>query len=593
MSDSEIILKPVSALLVDPDGEPASYWIPAYQRGYRWSPLQVTQLLDDVWEFAQTLGERGRDEFYCLQPLVISPDSDGRMEVVDGQQRLTTILLILSYFNRRLAEEFRRPLYKIEFETRSGFDEFLANPTKESAETNVDFFHLFAAINAITEWFRDKGNFVNDVESALLNRTKVIWFQLAEGDKPVEAFTRLNVGKIPLTNDELIRALFLKRSRADETQAQSTQLNIAYEWDLLEKALQGDDFWCFLTNEPGRARNRIGFLFELIAKTEGLSISQNDGYGIFYEFNKKLKMDGATPEIEWRKIKQAYMTIEEWFEDRFLFHVVGFLVNEEFRLEEIRKLSEASTKSAFGDRLRQIIFKKVIGGSSLSDLNPDQTREQIEEALAALEYSRHRKKVRSILLLFNLATLLQDDRSNIRFQFDSFKSEKWDIEHIRSVTPNGPEGHSAQVEWLDNCLRYLRSQNLEKKLQKAIGEFTKLSPEEATDDAFDTLYKRVLEHFKESDSDDADNGIGNLTLLDAKTNRSYKNAVFAVKRQRLLSLDKAGIFVPLCTRNAFLKCYSPQVGNAMFWTKADREGYFDAIVETLTGFFTNQGGRTR
>ena len=77
MNDSTICLKPISALLADADGYPTNYWIPAYQRGYRWSPLQVTQLLDDVWEFIQASEGGNRHQFYCLQPLVIKALPDG------------------------------------------------------------------------------------------------------------------------------------------------------------------------------------------------------------------------------------------------------------------------------------------------------------------------------------------------------------------------------------------------------------------------------------------------------------------------------------------------------------------------------------
>ena len=114
---------------------------------------------------------------------------------------------------------------------------------------------------------------------------------------------------------------------------------------------------------------------------------------------------------------------------------------------------------------------------------------------------------------------------------------------------------------------------------------------EESDNLFDSLYERVREVFRETDNDETDHGIANLALLDQRTNRSYKNAVFAVKRQRVLSLDQAGIFVPLCTRNVFLKCYSPQVDNVMFWSKADRNGYMEVMLNTLVQFF--QGGRAR
>ena len=75
-------------------------------------------------------------------------------------------------------------------------------------------------------------------------------------------------------------------------------------------------------------------------------------------------------------------------------------------------------------------------------------------------------------------------------------------------------------------------------------------------------------------------------LLDFETNRSYKNAVFAVKRHRILSLDRHGIFVPLCTRNVFLKCYNPRVDHVMFWTEEDSNGYQQVMIDTLHKFLT-------
>ena len=77
----------------------------------------MTQLLDDIREF--TMREQPQpEEFYCLQPLVLRPKDDGAYEVVDGQQRLTTLLLILRHFNERLAVRYQQKLYRLEYETR-------------------------------------------------------------------------------------------------------------------------------------------------------------------------------------------------------------------------------------------------------------------------------------------------------------------------------------------------------------------------------------------------------------------------------------------------------------------------------------------
>ncbi len=583
MTEQAITLKTVDELRLDDEGKPQRYFIAAYQRGYRWTPLQVTQLLDDIREFTKRRSPQPED-FYCLQPLVMRVSEEGGYEVVDGQQRLTTLMLILRHFNERLTEKYRKPLYRLEYETRPELLSFLDAPTEELANKNVDFFHLKMAIDAIEDWFADKDSELEEIKSAFQLKTKVIWFEIAETEHPVDVFTRLNVGKIPLTNDELIRALFLKRSSGDEAESRNLQTQIAYEWDHIEKALQADAFWYFVSNDLERAQNRIGLLFELVASAEGIPEAfKHDPYGVFFTFGMRLKKPGVSLEAEWRKIKQAFLLLEEWYEDRVLFHVVGYLVSEGVEINTIREHSTSCAKSTFQQRLRKEIFAKTIDAKTSWPLNREEIHECVVERLGALYYPS--SKIRSMLLLFNVATLLQNSQSNLRFQFDSFKSESWNIEHVRSVTADKPERHHERVKWLETCRGYLLSMHVEKELQEEIAAFTELPIVDATNELFDPLYDRIIAYFKENTDEAADNSIANLALLDEHTNKSYKNAVFAVKRQRLLQLDQAGIFVPLCTRNVFLKCYSPQVDNVMFWSEADRDGYLSAMTSTLTDFF--------
>lgn len=483
--------------------------------------------------------------------------------------------------------------FEIAFETRGETTApFLSDIDVGRAEENVDFFHICEAYKAIEAWFSNRDtmhrlkllqHLLNDDEAG--RNVKVIWYQLSDRDNPVDAFTRLNVGKIPLTNDELIRALFLRRGAKAQLKIEDLQLRIAYEWDQLEKALQSDSVWYFLSNKVGPKQNRIGFLFELVANDDGLPIgAKHDPYGIFYAYNQKLKEAADRPK-EWLKIKQTFMTLEEWFENRTLYHITGFLIQQGVDIAVLKKMSEESTKSEFEHTLRQKIFQRVIGDGILSSMSKDALRERVSDKLEELEYGLDSRKIRSLLLLFNVATLLENNRSNLRFQFDSFKRENWDIEHVRSVAGDQPQRHHEQIRWLNHCLGYFRTQNTEEELQQEIEGYIALPQNETTDDHFELVYAKVLKYFHESEDEEADHGIGNLTLLDQRTNRSYKNAVFAVKRQQLLSLDQAGIFVPLCTRNVFLKCYSPLVDNVMFWSDDDRRAYQDAIEKTLVRFF--------
>ncbi|WP_304330840.1 DUF262 domain-containing protein [Brachyspira innocens] len=96
-----------------------NFVIPSYQRGYRWEKREVEDLLNDIYEFKQSNNEG----FYCLQPLVLKKISDNVYEVIDGQQRLTTIYLILKYLkSKNIIEE---NIYTITYSTREDSKEFL------------------------------------------------------------------------------------------------------------------------------------------------------------------------------------------------------------------------------------------------------------------------------------------------------------------------------------------------------------------------------------------------------------------------------------------------------------------------------------
>lgn len=582
MHDQSISLRSLFELRVDETDQPIRYRIPAYQRGFRWNSRQVEQLLDDIREFVHRENPQP-EEFYCLQPLVLRPTVDDAYEVVDGQQRLTTLLLILRHFNERSVERYRHTLYTLEYETRPSLLEFLDDPSEERAASNIDFFHIAEAIKTIEDWFEQQESEVEKIKDAFLNQAKLIWYELSPTENPVAAFTRLNVGKIPLTNDELIRALFLRRARMTDTA--SLDLKIAYEWDLLEKNLQREDFWCFVSNDTAHRGNRIGYLFDLVARDGGMTENGNP-YATFYYFSANLTAEDADPENEWLAVKRTFMLLEEWFDDRRLYHLVGFLVWKDLDINELCAMARDTPKRVFREKLREKIFQSIMKGSVLEDLTTEELQERVSDLLAELEYGRHSSRVKSILLLFNLATLLLNRASNMRFQFESFKTGMWDIEHVRSIAADRPASWKGQVAWLEQCLGYLQSVNDPSELQQEIQELLESDAPKQADDVFEMLYEKLLKYFHEADDAEPDHTVANLALLDSQTNRSYKNAPFAVKRQRVLSLDRDGVFVPLCTRNVFLKCYSASVDHVMFWTQDDRDGYLKAIEETLHCFFS-------
>lgn len=584
MNESGIELRSVNELLVDKDGKAARYWIPSYQRGYRWTQLQVTELLDDIWEFIQ---DDKSGSFYCLQPLVVRPLDNGMIEVVDGQQRLTTIFIILTYL-KGMAEMLDKKRFELIYETRGeSSGSFLKSIDLNRAEENVDFYHICEAYRAVEEWFssRDRSHSLKFIQhltndDAAGKNVKVIWYVLSDEEDSVSAFARLNVGKIPLTNDELIRALFIRS--AQEQAAPDLALRIGHEWDQIEKCLQNPAFWHFLSNESPPAHSRIGFVFELAAEERMTDQLSHDRYGVFHVFNDLIREQPV--DRLWLGVKRLFMALEEWYEDRVLFHMVGLLIHQGEKIGFLLQQANSCTKKGFFNLLRHRIFFRLFGEQN--DLkDADVVKGTIESRLDAVDYSQ-RAKVRSLLLLFNVATLLESPRSNMRFQFNSFKNESWDIEHVRSVTENRPDRHNERCDWLELNRNYLLTREDAGVLVAKIDDFLALSQKEASDELFEPLYESVLSYFNEL-GDGGEGGIENLTLLNQSTNRSYKNAVFAVKRQRVLDLDRSGIFVPLCTRNVFLKCYNPEVDNLLFWSEKDAFAYRDAMTRSMVEFFVS------
>lgn len=116
-----------------------NFFVPSYQRGYRWGKEEVTRLLEDIYS--------NGSKTYCLQPVVVRKDSD-RFELIDGQQRLTTLFILLQYIKREYKPRISLK-YELSYETRSNSADYLNNIDERLADSNIDFYHIFHAYKAI------------------------------------------------------------------------------------------------------------------------------------------------------------------------------------------------------------------------------------------------------------------------------------------------------------------------------------------------------------------------------------------------------------------------------------------------------------
>ena len=540
------------------------FYIPSYQRGYRWKSYEVKDLLNDIADFQPRLIDNTDEKtWYCLQPIVIKNISSLEYEVIDGQQRLTTIYLILHYLNQDFVETKRDKLFSLEYETRKDSQSFLLNLDFEKSNDNIDFFYISQAYKTISEWFENKGdNFdKGEFRSKFKFSTKVIWYQSFEED-PIDIFTRINIGKIPLTNAELIKALFLNSSNFEKGELKKLrqrQFEIATEWDNIEHTLQNDRLWFFI-NKNNSTSNRIEFIFDLMNNEKDIA----DQYSTFRFFQKKfIKKQNDTIDIVWSEIKQYFQRFNEWFNERDLYHKIGYLLCVEAAdITTLYKKSTLLSKSEFRNELNEIIKE------DLKDIH-----------LSQLQYGDN--KVKSILLLYNILTMLNSEKDNSYFPFDLFKNEKWDIEHITSVKDAIPDKN--RKDWLKDAIAFIDDSKSEGKKLKERAILCECDDEEE----FKVLFEQIVMHFNSDINDEDINDISNLTLLDSETNRGYKNAVFPFKRKTIIKRDKAGVFIPLCTKNVFLKYFSEYPPKISFWTQDDRNNYLIDIETTLKEYVNN------
>ena len=141
MNETYITTRTIQSLIKDK----LQFFIPSYQRGYRWDQAQVVALLDDIYKFE--VPHDNKDASYWLQPVIVAPQADCSYEVIDGQQRLTTIFIILRYIKSKL------PVYdasfSIQYESRSGSAGFLEQLNETERDTNIDYHHMYESYRSV------------------------------------------------------------------------------------------------------------------------------------------------------------------------------------------------------------------------------------------------------------------------------------------------------------------------------------------------------------------------------------------------------------------------------------------------------------
>lgn len=618
-----------------------TFIIPDYQRGYRWdAEKQVKALLNDILDFQNMT--RSTDDRYCLQPIVVTQSSThpGAWEVIDGQQRLTTLFLVMSASGAKT--------FNLIFETRSRSNEFLKKIISQEGHedhSNPDFHFISEAWKYINTWITEREDrfpgFIWDFGGTLLKNVHVIWYDPESNNRKdnIDIFNRLNIGKIPLSQSELVKALILTKIKGiySGTELTLRQAEISNEWYRMETELQKPQKWDFLIGTSTEEySSHIDLLFDLMSEEKS-----QDKSTAYLWFEKQVTAVGNNQAAQgekaielWNRIKHSFGRINSWFcdntpdTDPTIYHYVGYLLaTGEAKISEIFKDSENLGKSAF----IKYLHKKILDVANRI------------EADDKLSYDKDSQSIKKLLLLLNVLTCEEIvDGAYNRFPFDRYnKIEReragsgWSLEHISAQHSKDPmKSQKAILAWLNETAKSLANittiyipneeeeetysdeegeevesaettdiavneeeEEVEEEeisiaeqladLKRRIDQMRQLPEKEIDIDEFNNLRDELIKLFETRNQSTRDNDIhelANLALLSAADNSALNNDIFPVKRDRIIKLEKKGSFIPPCTRNVFLKFYSPADTQPYYWSSSDRRNYSDAIKQIINQF---------
>ena len=498
-----------------------NFRIPSYQRGYRWERKQIEQLLDDLAEFSDSIkaaekldsqneiwnrnnpnnqkptNNKSSIGYYCLQPLAVTQQRDLPIEVIDGQQRLTTIYLILCYLSRQPNSKclpydsnqiLEDALFSLEYETRD--DDFFKKKQfttiSKQLSDNIDFYYMTLGYQVIEKWFQEtkkqkeilnlllpdnyETNDVNDYNT-LLHDVRFIWYK-TPAEKAIETFKNLNYGKIGLTASELVKALLFECDRYEHA-IRNIEKGIAFarslKWSAMEENLQDDYFWGMLSPKAEKQDLHLELILSFVASdidikkkyslTEGWN--NNDEDWVFNIISKAIAdntlcdakgtpLTSVTQRVEylWNYIQKTYTIFLNWYEDRSLYHKIGYYIfvsthyfgkKHKDVIRELYLLYLSKLKTEFEIKLDELIGSSIRIMARKKDSKKDENGKDVEyernKKLDELKYGEDDDAIRKILLLFNVEMTLQNSQEEPRFPFHLASASKFDLKSIEHIHP--------------------------------------------------------------------------------------------------------------------------------------------------------------
>lgn len=555
--------------------ESSYYLIPAYQRGYKWASSKngaVTILLYDLWNAFSSFQKQEGKEYYLQYITVkkIELEKSNCLEVIDGQQRLTTLSILLSVLSLKLEKENLAD-NKLDYAIRDNFFNELIYP-KESLEellnttwedlirnpsyNKQDVYYMVEAAQKCNFFF-SKVELLEEFYSYLLNNVKIIVNSVEKHIESETVFKNLNSNKVPLTEAELIKGLLItKVGRSNNglkpkhfKEIMEIRMNVGRHWDELNTWANKPEIKTFFFNNKRNAMHELLTLIALIISEEKkISFNLQSSSKDFPLFN--FFLDHHDFSSIFNKLIAVKNTLDDWYNNSEIYNLIGycrfakksgnnnlsFLKNN--YLKENKEILLTSLKDKKQELLQDIDFKTI-------------------------NYEETPDKIHHILLSMNVFI---EGQENTKFNFYAFENEKWSLEHI---FPQTPEGKSNVLKDIDKeAIR-----NILIDVSQEVDEVLLLDIR--TDEQKEIYYNALKGH-------PALNSIANMCLLTGGDNSSNGNKFFHEKRDNILKLIQKGSFVPKHTFDVFSKMFEEaDTANMKIWSANDINAHLSHIKSSI------------
>jgi uncharacterized protein with ParB-like and HNH nuclease domain len=561
------------------------YYIAPYQRGYKWKSVtkddSVCLLMKDLLDAAENPG----GEYYLqfITTKLSEVNEQKVLEVIDGQQRLTTLTLLLSVLayksnsgvaaisNNLLSYEVR-PSVTLFFQNHiyTNIESIIYNTWEQFLKLHPganeqDIYYLFNAAKKINEILDERKVKIIEVETYILDNVKIILNNIERNINCEEMFSNLNDNKIELTSAELIKGLFLTKSARENTENRITYKEIleiravmGRQWDDLAHWSNRKEIKSFYFENSSDVLDKLLLLLATADGYEGTENNENNA--VFNFFQSRIKKGDLTTSKYFTDLKRLKHLLNDWYHDTQIHNLMGFMFfarGRRFIVGDTLELMNL-TKSEIRSWLQTEILK----------LLPDD--------ISLLEYGIDNGTLHNTLLALSVFN------GNNKFDFHSFSNSKmsWSLEHI---FPQNPEelsntlkekdlkilntlakGKTNEFEKVRNKLSdFEESMELEKTYNSLCSKL-KMKECELTLNEKKILYRIIrIEKL---------NNFGNMALLTKSDNSSNKNGMFDKKRQNVARRVSAGSFVPKHTYDVFSKLVSDKMTPELSaWSASDIE----------------------